>query len=182
MNREDRLRAAAPGASPELIAALAGLPAAQVQDIAALARQAGRDRLQADKDRKRQRRADARNHAWYDETQLTARTLAVMDSAGRRGRNGNLDALAALSAFARHARTLIPVVVHEVRPHVSDAELADALGVSVQAIHKRYGPRDGDMPELGPQSDPDGAEAGHPPDAPAAVSGSTQVESAGESR
>jgi len=147
VNREERLRALAPGARPDLIEALAALPAGTVRDVLAYGRQTGRDRLVAEKNRKRNNREQARRHGHYDEDQLTDRTLAVLDSALARSLAGRLDALEALALFVLHVNTLIPGVVRALRPSVADAALADALGLTVQALHKRYGPRPENMPE-----------------------------------
>jgi hypothetical protein len=59
VNREERLRKVVPGAPPGLIAGLAARPAAEVDLIVALARQARRDAIAADKARRRQRVAAA---------------------------------------------------------------------------------------------------------------------------
>jgi hypothetical protein len=135
MNRADRLRKAAPGAPDELIAELAGRPAAEVDAIVALARQASRDAVEADA-AKRKARRDGRRRA--DEDDRTGAVLRIIDATGRRAQTSP-EALAGLAAFVRACNLVMGLAVDGLRNRgYSDAEIAAALGVSQQAVSKRW--------------------------------------------
>ena len=140
MNRADRLRKVAPGATDEAVSLLSSLPADQVAVIAAFARQARRDALEDAAERKRQRKADDRKNANHDEDALTRRNLAVIASQGERARSGNLDALTGLGQVRDYVDTRIRVAVEGCRAEgYSDAVIAVALGITRQAVGQRYG-------------------------------------------
>src|SRR5258708_4786668 len=75
VNGEARLRKVIPGGSDDLIAALAAKPAGEVDLIVAALRQARRDALQHEAERKRQRKKDGRKYNHWDESDLTGRNL-----------------------------------------------------------------------------------------------------------
>lgn len=140
MNRADRLRRVAPGATEGQIAALAELPFNTVVAIAMFGKQAGRDHLAAVAEKKRQRKADDQRNANYDEDSLTRRNLAVIASQGERARSGNLDALTGLGQVRDYVDTRIRVAVEGCRAEgYSDAVIAETLGITRQAVGQRYG-------------------------------------------
>jgi hypothetical protein len=94
-SRVDRLRKVSPGADEADIAALASLGQAEVAVITRVANQARRDALAEAAERKRQRKADNRQHRNYDEADFIRRNEAVVTKQGERAAEGNLDALAA---------------------------------------------------------------------------------------
>jgi hypothetical protein len=146
VNREQRLRKAIPGAADSLIGALSQLPADDVGRIVAALRQARRDERQHQAELKRQRKTDNRAHGNYDESDLARRNLAVITSQGRRAANGNLDALGALSQLRKHADTWLAQAVSGCREQgYSDHDIAQALGVSRQAVSQRF-PRQDILP------------------------------------
>ncbi len=139
MNREQRLRKAVPGADSSLISALAGLPASEVTLILAALRQARRDERQHQADLKRQRKQDDRAHGNYDEADLARRNLAMVTSQGKRALGGNLDALGALGQLRKHSDAWLAQAVDGCRERgYSDHDIAQALGVTRQAVSQRY--------------------------------------------
>jgi len=139
VNREERLRKVVPGASPDLIADLAARPAAEVDQIVALARQARRDAIAHEAERRRQQKQDARTYNHYDEGQLTGRNLRMISAAGSRAGN-SLDALAGL-VEARDAiagRIALAVPLLRARGY-SDPEIAATLGTTRQAVGQAFG-------------------------------------------
>ena len=140
MNRADRLRKVAPGATDEAVSVLAGLPADQVAAIATFARQAQRDALDDAADRKRQRKADDRANANYDEESLTRRNVAVIASQGQRARRGSLDALEGLGRIRAELDAITRIGVDGCRAEgIPDAVIAEALGITRQAVGQRFG-------------------------------------------
>jgi hypothetical protein len=138
VNREDRLRKVIPGAADDLITALAAKPAAEVDLIVAALRQARRDALDHERERKRQRKLDDKKHGNYDEAQLAARNLRLVTSTGKRA-SADLDALASLAEFTRHSQVMIALAVDGLRANgASDADIASALGVTRQAVWSRF--------------------------------------------
>lgn len=143
MNRAARLRKTAPGAPDDMVARLAGLPADHVALIAGLARQARRDALTEAAERKRRRRAEDRANGNYDEDDLLKRTIAVITSHGRRAQGGNVDALAALGQVRTHVDSVIGEAVRAGRAQgLSDKVIAEALGVTRQAVSQRWNRQD----------------------------------------
>jgi hypothetical protein len=139
-SRETRLRKVAPGAADDLVTALAALPAAEVELVTRLARQARRDEREHQAQARRQRKADARRHGWYDEQDYVRRNLAVVRSQGNRAAGGSLEALAALGQLRRHADTWIMWGVDGCRSGgYSDEEIGQALGVTRQAVGQHFG-------------------------------------------
>ena len=140
MNRADRLRKAAPGADAAAVAELAALPADQVARIAAFARQARRDALAEAAERKRQRKADDRANANHDEDSYTRRNLAVIASQGQRARGGSLDALEGLGRVRAEVDSITRIAVDGCRAEgIPDAVIAEALGITRQAVGQRFG-------------------------------------------
>jgi hypothetical protein len=140
VNRADRLRKVAPGASDEAVSALSSLPVDQVAVIAAFARQARKDALKHEADRKRQRKADDKANGNHDEDALTRRNLAVIASQGERAKRGDLDALTGLGQVRTHVDVVIGDAVEGCRAEgLSDKVIGDALGVTRAAIGQRYG-------------------------------------------
>jgi hypothetical protein len=139
MNRADKLRKVVPGAPAELITALASRPAAEVDIIVALARQARRDEREHQAQRKRQRRADSRNFRWYDESQLREAVVRRIGSTGRRA-SADLEALASLAKFIRYSGYMVEMAVMNLRAQrISDEEIGEALGITRQAVGQRFG-------------------------------------------
>jgi hypothetical protein len=139
VNREERLRRVIPGADDALITALAAKPAAEVDVIVAALRQARRDERQHQADRKRQAKADARNHHHYDSDELAGRNVRLLRSSGQRAEHGDLDALRGLAEFARSADRMIHLAVDGLRARgVSDAEISRYLGCTRQSVHGRF--------------------------------------------
>ena len=139
MNRADRVRKVIPGAPDDLIAALAAKPAAEVDVIVAALRQARRDALDHEKAKRRQRRADARAHHWYDERELADRIIRIIGQQGKRAAR-SLDALAGLVEAGEAVATRIDEAAVELRGlDYSDVEIAAVLGVTSAAIGQRYG-------------------------------------------
>lgn len=137
--REQRLRRVVPGASPELIAALAARPLGEVDLIVALARQARRDALSDDKAKRRQRKRDDREHGNYDESQLTGRNVRLLQRQGVRA-GSNLDALSGMAQARKLIDDGIALAVGGLRDcGYSDEEIGQALGVTRQAVWQRYG-------------------------------------------
>ena len=126
MNRADRLRKVVPGASRELIAALAARPLAEVDLVVALARQTRRDERQHQADRRRQRKRDDRQFANYDEADLSGRNLRLIAGQGGRAAS-NLDALAGMAEARRLLDAGISEAVASLRARDSDEEIGQAL-------------------------------------------------------
>lgn len=140
MNKADRIRAAAPGLSDEEITRLARGTVAEVDGLVRALRQARRDALKHAADQRRQRRRDNARYGNYDENQLTERNVRVLAKQGERARDGNLDALAALGAMTRHVDALTELAVEGCRARgYSDPVIADALGITRQAVGQRFG-------------------------------------------
>jgi len=139
VNREQRLRKVVPGADDSLIGALATLPASNVTLVLTALRQARRDEREHQAALKRQRKTDNRTHGNYDESDLARRNLAIVTSQGKRARDGNLDALEALSQLRKHSDDWLAQAVSGCRERgYSDHDIALALGVSRQAVSQRY--------------------------------------------
>ena len=144
MNREERLRKVVPGAPDDLIAGLAARPAAEVDQIVALAKQARRDAIAADKARRRQRVADRRkyNHI-EDEQQAGATERQTLALARRAG--SNLDTLTRLKEHYADGPAVLGLAVAALRAEgYSDGEIGQALGVTRYAVGLRFGRR-GDL-------------------------------------
>jgi len=139
-NREDRVRRELPGAPEALVRELAGYPAYQVGFILAAVRQGKADALSADRAKRRQRKAEARKYRWYSPAELAGRDRRLLDSAGLRAA-GDLEALAALAAFARQVDALTHEAVARLRERYSDTEIGEALGITRQAVGQRFGIR-----------------------------------------
>jgi hypothetical protein len=139
-SRADRLRKVSPGADEADIAALASLGAAEVAVITRLASQARRDALAEAAERRRQRKADNRQHRNYDEADFIRRNEAVVTKQGERAAEGNLDALAALGTLHKHVGTWIRWAVEGCRAEgYSDADIGEALGITRQSVGERFG-------------------------------------------
>jgi hypothetical protein len=139
MNRRDRLARIVPGADPSLIEQLAGLPLADVDRIVTALRQARRDAVAADKARRRQRKADDRRYGNYDESELSARNVAVIRSQGRRT---SLDALAGLIEAGEAVAACTDEMITRLRVSgYPDTAIAGVMGRTSAAIGMRYGAR-----------------------------------------
>lgn len=137
MNRRERIKSQAPGASDALIDGLASLPLAEVDLVVAALKQARRDAVEEERSRRKQRKRGVR----YDVDEIAARNGRIVRATGQRA-SGDLDALAALANMADHARAMIPVAVDGLRVRgYSDTEIGEALGVSRQAVGQTYGRR-----------------------------------------
>ena len=139
MSRESRLRSVIPNAADAIVAELAAEPVAKVDLIVAALRQAKRDALNDAKLKRAQRRTDARAHHWFDESELGARNLRMLDAQGRRATGGDLRALAWLAQSGKHTEALIRMSVESLfARNVSEQAIADALGVTRQAVWQRF--------------------------------------------
>lgn len=139
MNRADRIRKVAPGLPDDMVEMLAGKPAAEVDLLVTVARQAGRDALAAEAARRKQRKADAARHRHYSPGQLAERNLRFLESAGRQATR-DLDALAYLAEAQRHHGPLIRMAVDSLRGQgISDALIGEALGITRQSVGERFG-------------------------------------------
>ena len=140
MNRADRLRKVAPGADDNAVGVLASLPADQVALIASFARQAVRDDRREAAERKRQRKADDRVNGNHDEGSLTRRNVAVIASQGDRAKRGSLDALEGLGRIRAELDAITRIGVEGCRAvGIPDAVIAEALGITRQAVGQRFG-------------------------------------------
>jgi hypothetical protein len=154
VNREDRLRKVIPGAADDLITTLAAKPAAEVDLIVSALRQARRDALAHEADRKRQRKLDDRKHGNYDESQLADRNLRLIRKTGERAA-ANLDALAGLVEAREAITDRIALAVPRLRARgISDPLIADTLGISRQAVGQTFGRKGGFTPERAPGGGP----------------------------
>jgi hypothetical protein len=157
VTREQRLRAALTGTGLEEQAAdLASLPAAQVDLIVSAIRASHRAGREHERQVRRQRKADARNHRWYDEDQLTRKNVGSISAAGQRART-NPDALAGLAQARAAIDREIDHAVIQLRREYPDTEIAAVLGFTSAAIGQRYGPRKARLspgPDLVPERVP----------------------------
>lgn len=151
MNREERLRKVVPGAPDDLIAGLAARPATEVDQIVALANQARRDAIAADKARRRQRVADRRKyHHIEDDQQADATDRQALALARRAG--SNLDTLARLKDHYDDGPAVLALAVAALRAEgYSDGQIGQALGVTRYAVGLRFGRR-GDLYTGPPES------------------------------
>ncbi len=144
MNRKERVRQEIPGAPEELVNLLAQRPAAEVTTIVTALRQARRDALARDRDRRKQRRADARRHGWYDESVLAARDERLLNAAGRRA-GTSLESLETLATLGRQLDEVVHLAVDGLRARgYSDPEIGSALGITRQSVGERFGRRGAD--------------------------------------
>jgi hypothetical protein len=142
VNRKDRLRRELAGTDLEHRAAeLAGLPVAQVDLIVAALRSSRRAGREHERRVRRQRKADARRHRWYDESELAGRNIRMIARTGDRARR-DLDALESLAEFAENIDRLTHLAVAALRDQgVSDPLIASALGRTRDAVGRRFGRR-----------------------------------------
>jgi DNA-directed RNA polymerase specialized sigma24 family protein len=140
VNRADRVRKVIPGAPDELVDALAGRPAGEVDLIIAGLRQARRDALAADKAKRRQAREDRRKYHHIEDDQQAGATERMLSATGQRAAR-SLDALADLVRFERATiPALKRMAVSDLRAQgYSDPEIARALGVTSQRVGQLYG-------------------------------------------
>ena len=141
-SKADRLRAWAPGADPALIAELAGRPAADVDAVVRFLKEARLETIRRE-DAKRRARRDNRRRV--DEAERTAAGLRIIDATGKRAAS-NPEALAGLAALVRAIDMVTTLAVDGLRERgYSDRDIADALGVTPQAVSKRW-KRSADLP------------------------------------
>jgi hypothetical protein len=152
MNRADRLRRAVPGAPAELVTALAARPAAEVDLIVALARQARRDAISDDRARRRQKVADRRRYGHVEDQDQAAATGRMLAAVGHRA-GRSIDALAGLVRFERETiPDLKRMAVADLRAQgYSDPAIGRALGITSQRVGQLYGLKSGFQP-AGPES------------------------------
>lgn len=136
--RAARLRKLIPGADPGLVDALAARPVTDVDLIVMALRQARRDALAADKERRRQRKRDDKTHGNYDDDDLADRDNRLARAhAVRAGRN--LDTLTRLKQHYDDGPAVLALAVAGARAQgFSDAEIGRALGITRQAVWKRF--------------------------------------------
>lgn len=139
MTREERLRAALGGTGLEDRAAdLASLPVSQVNLICSALRASGRVALARDRERRRQRVADRRKFRHIEDHQQAAaterQTLALARRAG-----SNLDTLARLKEHYDDGPAVLALAVAGLKAEgYSDGEIGRALGITRQAVWKRF--------------------------------------------
>jgi hypothetical protein len=147
MNKADRIRAVAPGLSDEEIARLARGTVAEVNSLVRVLRQARRDALKDAADKRRQRRRENAAYHNYDEEQLAERNVRVMRKQGERARDGSLDALTALGEMTRHLEAFTALAVDGCRARgYPDPVIAEALGITRQAVGQRFGRKKNALP------------------------------------
>jgi biotin operon repressor len=140
MNREQRIRELIPGATDDMIEALADRSLAEVNMIVAALRQARKDAIEHDRARRRQKRRDSRKFSWYDEAELAARNARIVAANGGRAAEGNLDALTSLADMISHTEDAIGLAVDGLRARgYSDTEIGTALGITRQAVGQHFG-------------------------------------------
>lgn len=150
--RAERVRKVVPGLAEEEITALASGQADAALFLKAL-RLARRDAVAQDREQRRQRKIDNRNHGNYDESDFTRRNLAVVASQGERAASGNLDALAALGSLHKHIGTWIRWAVEGCRAEgYSDPEIGGALGITRQSVGDRFGRKGTLTPDERPET------------------------------
>jgi hypothetical protein len=145
VNREERLRRELPGDLKDRAGELAGLPVATVDLIVAGLRASHRAGREYETCQRRQRRENRRRYGWVEDDQYADAAVRFLDGLGRRA-GANLEALAALAAIIRQARTLLALAVAGARAvGYSDTEIGEALGhpreSARQAVGQRFGPR-----------------------------------------
>jgi hypothetical protein len=137
VNREARLRRA--GADNDTAAALADLPAGQVDVIARALRashQAGREH---ERQSKRQRREDARRYGHHREA-IPGRNLRLVTKQAEGAATGDLFYLEGLAEIRRQTDALISRAVAGCRAHgLSDTEIGQALRTTRQAVGQTFG-------------------------------------------
>lgn len=143
MNRADKIRAWAPGAPDDLVAMLADRPLAEVEATVRFLK-AARLHTIAQEDAKRRARREGRRRD--DETERTAGVLRIIQSTAKRAEDSP-EALAGLAAFARAVNLVMGLAVDGLRRRgYSDQLIAECLGVTQQAVSKRWKRRD-DLPD-----------------------------------
>jgi len=125
VTREQRLRAALPGAGDDLIGRLAALPAGVVSDVVTAAKQAHRRGRAHEVAVRRQRKADRRNHGHIEDDQQAGATARMLGATARRA-GQSLDALAALAQFEHSIPELKRVAARRSLPLSSTAPITRA--------------------------------------------------------
>jgi AcrR family transcriptional regulator len=138
-SKAERIRRRLPNADDGLVGELAAMTEAELRPVLRALGQARADGRAAEVERRRQRRADNRNHPWRDEHEITAGGLRFIDGTGKRAK-ASLDALRGLVAYRTAVDAWVTMAVGGLRSQgLSDADIAAALGVTRQAVWKRYG-------------------------------------------
>jgi hypothetical protein len=144
MNREERLRAALPGADHEMITRLGALPAADVAAVVAALRLAHREGRAHEVEVRRQRVRDRRKYKHIEDEQHAAATGRQVLALARRARS-NLDTLAMLKQFYDDGPQVLALAVAGARAQgYSDTEIGNALECTRAAVGQRFG-RKGDL-------------------------------------
>jgi DNA-directed RNA polymerase specialized sigma24 family protein len=137
VNRQQRLVAA--GVDDTLAGQLAALPAADVDRIVRAVKSARRAALDEDKQRRRQRVADRREHRHIEDATYARAADRMMGGMGRRA-SASLDALEALNRQVQQGPVILGLAVEGCRSQgYSDAEIGRALGVTRQRVGQRFG-------------------------------------------
>jgi hypothetical protein len=145
VNREERLRRELPGDLKGRAAELAHLPAGQVDLIVAGLRASHRAGRQYEQQMRKRHRGRPR-----DADEIAGGAGRLLGRMGHRGADGDLDAAAALyDLIERQGPALLRLSVTGLRSRgYTDAEIADGLGVTRQAVSQRF-QRQGALPENG---------------------------------
>lgn len=140
MNRENRLRKLVPGAAEEDIAALAARPAAEIDILARVIRQARRDERLHQAELKRQEKPHRRRKYDDDDNHQVADyadSLFMKSIVPRAGRN--LMHLARLKQHYDDGPSVLSLGVAGARAQgYSDGDISKALGVTRQAVSQRF--------------------------------------------
>jgi hypothetical protein len=138
VNREERLRRERPADLAHRAAELASLPTAQVDLIVGALRSAHRAGREHERQVRRQRVADRRKHGHIeDDQQADATSRQALALARRAG--SNLDTLARLAGHYDDGPSVLALAVAGLRAQgYSDGEIGAALGITRQAVWKRF--------------------------------------------
>ena len=169
MNREERLRRELPAGLKDRAGELAHLPVAQVDLIVAGLRashRAGRTYEQQTRRRNRGRPRDA--------DEIAGGAGRLLGRMGRLGADGDIDAAAALyDLIERRGPALLRLSVAGLRSRgYTDAEIAEGLGMTRQAVSQRF-QRQGALPENG--AGPAGGTSGEGCQVPGLLEGAQPV-------
>ena len=140
MNREETLRRALPEPMREQAASLAsGMSRAEVEQWARALQLARREGRAQEQGRRRQARTDARKHNHYRE-EIPGRNLRLIAKQAEGAAGGDLFWLEGLADIRRSTDRLITFAVAGCRARgLSDAEIAEALDITRQAVGQRFG-------------------------------------------
>jgi hypothetical protein len=139
VNRQERLRAALPGADDALITRLAALPADAVGDVVAAAKRAHRDGRAHEVAVRRQRRDDRRKYNHVGDDEFAAAAGRMITRQGKRA-GTDLGAFVAMVRFLDGADTILAMAARDlIAQGYSYGDIGRELGITRQAAWKRFG-------------------------------------------